>query len=338
MVICNIRDHTNLKVIFQGAPKRTSRLATPRDNLNLVNLVNCKLENNENFDLKMFLENLFLVKVMFLVKVFFVKSSYNDDPPISKTCSLTGGQELNGEEADQFGKVGPDQNSLSFVTCTLVTNFEVTNSFNYSYLSQVDLLPCLADCIAQFRGKLVEFPVMSHHHYHGAQIGLDDLESLYCDTETGTSDTISEINCHHQNYSEKGQYNVHYGGGGITMLSCTGSEVLLTNIDRSMQFNMGLITMDACVIGHVFANHRVLVYAGLDGCLELEDDELGQLQVTRPGLFPPVALDDRQLSPSMMDQLVNSHSKRRPLDRIQFANSAGGTLSMVEWELGKEYG
>ena len=46
-----------------------------------------------------------------------------NDPPASKTCSLTGSQELNGEKAGLFGKVSDITNlSLSFVTCTLVTN------------------------------------------------------------------------------------------------------------------------------------------------------------------------------------------------------------------------
>ena len=135
MVTCKLLDHTNLKDIFQGAPKSTSRLATPRDiEVKFVvikfelekKILNTKIETEE----KIFTENLFLVKVLFRVKVLFVKSSYHNDPPVSKTYSLTGGQGLNGDEADQIGKLGPDLLSLSFITCTSVTISEVMDYLN----------------------------------------------------------------------------------------------------------------------------------------------------------------------------------------------------------------
>ena len=122
MVTCKYPDHTNLIDIFQGAPKSTSRLATPRDFLVIVMKFESKEGNLKNENLRMITENCFS-QSLFRVKVLFVKSSHNDDPPASKTCSLTGSQELNGEKAGLFGKVSDITNlSLLFVTCTLVTN------------------------------------------------------------------------------------------------------------------------------------------------------------------------------------------------------------------------
>ena len=82
--------------------------------------------------------------------------------------------------------------------------------------------------------------------------------------------------------------------------------MILTNIDRSILINVGSMTMDACVIGNVCANHYVLVCAGLPGCPEQGGESRGQLRLTlvRPGLLPPVTRDDRQLSPTVMIQLV----------------------------------
>ena len=127
----------------------------------------------------------------------------------------------------------------------------------------------------------MELSVMSHHHYHHAQIGLDDLQSLYSDTNTRFSDSIIPVNTRYQNNSEYGHYYyAHYSGGGSTMLLCKGSEVLLTNIDRSIwNINVGPITMDACVIGPVCANHRVLVCVGLPGCREREVESVGDEDV-----------------------------------------------------------
>ena len=107
--------------------------------------------------------------------------------------------------------------------------------------------------------------------------------------------------------------------------------------------------MDACVIGNVCANHYVLVCAGLPGCPEQGGESrvdgdvkpgLGQLRLTlvRPGLLPPVTRDDRQLSPTVMIQLVWPFSVQSSLNRTQLANSAQGNLSMIGWELEKEYG